>query len=193
MTSRGRTEAVGDEAGIRVDPRLLPKDPDGMRAAWSIIENGWSATVDRARRLPEPVARERVEGEWSLVETLRHLIFVTDSWVRRTVLGEAHAYHLLGLPPDGDVDVAPWGIDVAVEPSLDEVMIPRLDRMAAVRQVVDELAPAALSRTCAPNPAPGFPPMTALQVGFCLNIVIGEEWAHREFAVRDLAVLEGRA
>ena len=34
--------------------------------------------------------------------------------------------------------------------------------------------------------------MTALPVGFCLNVVIGEEWAHHEYTTRDLDVLEQR-
>lgn len=33
---------------------------------------------------------ERVEGEWSFIETLRHLVFATDAWVKRAILGEPH-------------------------------------------------------------------------------------------------------
>ena len=32
--------------------------------------------------------------------------------------------------------------------------------------------------------------MTALPVGLCLNVVIGEEWAHHGYATPDLDVLE---
>jgi hypothetical protein len=32
-----------------------------------------------------------------------------------------------------------------------------------------------------------------MPVGFCLDVVIGEEWAHHGFATRDLASLTGGA
>jgi hypothetical protein len=181
------------------DPRSLTSTSDGMRAAWSLVERTWQSTVERAGRLPEERLHEAVDGEWSFVETLRHLVFVTDAWVRRPILGEARAYHRLGLPPDhrvGEpepgVDVAPWGIDVHAVAPLEEVLATRTDRMHAVREVVDGLGAADLQRVCAPNPAPGFPPVAALQVGFCLSVVVGEEWEHHGFATRDLAVLEAR-
>ncbi|HEX9766093.1 MAG TPA: DinB family protein, partial [Nitriliruptorales bacterium] len=172
---------------------------DGMRQAWTIVEIVWATTVERARGLPEPRLHESVDGEWSFVETLRHLVFATDAWVRRGILGEARAYHRLSMPPDHrvgqpepGVDVAPWGIDVHAAVSLDEVLDVRADRMATVRRVVDDLGPTGLQRACPPNPAPGFPPTTGLQVGRCLDVVVGEEWAHHGYATRDLAVLEAR-
>jgi hypothetical protein len=67
---------------------------DDYRSMWATIERLWSETVSRAERLPESVCHERVDGEWSFVETLRHLVFATDSWVGRTILGEPFA-----LPP----------------------------------------------------------------------------------------------
>jgi len=164
-----------------------------MREAWARIEDAWSATIERAQRMPEAALHERVNGEWSFVETLRHLLFVTDAWVRRTILSKAQAYHRLALPPDDDVDVRPWGIELDATPSLAEVLTARSDRTTAVREIVDELTPDGFARICDPNPAPGFPPQTTLQVGLCLSVVAGEEWAHHGYAVRDLAVLETRA
>src|SRR5688572_25302523 len=68
--------------------QLTATDPDGVRAAWSMVEEMWAATVERARGFPEAMLRQRVDEEWSFIETLRHLIFVTDGWVLRTVLNE---------------------------------------------------------------------------------------------------------
>ena len=65
---------------------------------WDTIERLWSDAVARAERLPESARHERVDGEWSFVETLRHLVFIADSWASRTVLDEAMPYHRLGLP-----------------------------------------------------------------------------------------------
>jgi uncharacterized protein YjbI with pentapeptide repeats len=80
--------------------KLDPADADGFREAWAIIERAWPPTVERARRLPQDLLHERVEGEWSFIETLRHLVFATDAWVRRAILGHPEPYSPLGLPHD---------------------------------------------------------------------------------------------
>src|SRR3954469_19125238 len=75
----------------RRDPeraKMRPTDPDGFRTAWSIVERRWDETVARARRLPPERLHESVAGEWSFIETLRHLAFATDAWVRRAILGD---------------------------------------------------------------------------------------------------------
>ncbi len=95
----------------------------------------WSDTVARAERLLEPARHERVDDEWSFVETLRHLVFVTDAWASRTILDQPMPYHRLGLtqtscPP---ADAAALGIDLDACPSFAEVMQVRADRMALVR------------------------------------------------------------
>src|SRR5918997_238861 len=59
---------------------------DDYRQLWDTIERLWSDTVARARRLPEDARQQRVDDEWSFVETLRHLVFATDAWASRTVL-----------------------------------------------------------------------------------------------------------
>jgi len=163
------------------------------RAMWDTIERIWSETVARAERLPEPARHERVDGEWSFVETLRHLVFATDAWVSRTVLDEPMPYHRLGLthssyPP---ADAAALGIELDPRPSFAEVVKIRADRMALVRGIVDGLAGAEFERMCTRAPAPGYPE-EARSVGSCLRVVMDEECEHHRYAVRDLAVLEAR-
>ena len=68
---------------------------DDYRAMWDTIERLWSDTVARAEHLPEPARHERVDDEWSFVETMRHLVYCTDSWASRTVLDEPMPYHRL--------------------------------------------------------------------------------------------------
>ena len=62
----------------RVQLRAMRTASD-YRAMWDTIENLWSQTVARAGRLPGPALRQRVDDEWSFVETLRHLVVTTDS------------------------------------------------------------------------------------------------------------------
>src|SRR3954469_18346631 len=55
--------------------KMHPTTVGGFRAARAILERAGAGTVDRARTLPPGLLHERVRGEWSLVETLRHLNF----------------------------------------------------------------------------------------------------------------------
>jgi hypothetical protein len=174
----------------------MPQTADGLREAWSIVERTWRSTFSRAKQLPEPVLHESVNGEWSFVETQRHLLFATDVWVRRSVVDDPAAWHRLGMPPDlrtGQPDpdgaVGEWGIDVWATPSLDEVLEVRVSYMDLVREVVTDLTPEKLSQASAHNP-PWVPAAMAIPMRDCLGVVIREEWEHHEFATRDLAVLE---
>ena len=167
---------------------------DEYRAAWDTLERLWSDTVERAQRLPEHARHERVDDEWSFVETLRHLVFATDAWASRTILDDPMPYHRLGYthssyPP---ADAAALGVELDARPSFDEVMEVRTDRMAVVRRIVDGLTDDELERQCTRPPAPGYPDEPR-RVGKCLQVVMKEECEHRRYAVRDLAVLEADA
>ena len=92
--------------------QLRATDPVGVRAAWTLVEEMWQPTMERAARLTEHERQTSVDEEWSFVDTLRHLIFVTDAWFGRTVLAETDPYDPLGLPPTFLGDVGWLGIDV---------------------------------------------------------------------------------
>ena len=172
--------------------RLFARDPAGLRAAWSTLEAMWQATTDRARALPDDVCRARVDDEWSFLETLRHLVFATDSWISRVVLGETWPYHPLALPPSFVTDLVDVGIDDRAEPTFDEVLAVRADRQAVVRHLLDGMTNEELARRCDQNPAPGYPPETTHIVLDCIHGVFDEEWAHHRYAVRDLDALAPR-
>lgn len=176
----------------RVQLRRM-RTADDYRAMWDTIERLWSDTVAGAERLPEPARHERVDDEWSFVETLRHLVFATDAWASRAVLDEPMPYHRLGFTHTGypPADAAALGIDLDARPSFAEVMEVRADRMALVRGIVDGLTDTELERMCARAPAPGYPEESR-SVGRCLRVVMREECEHHRYAVRDLAVLEAR-
>ena len=71
--------------------KLRASDVAGLREAWSMVERLWAATTERALRMSEADQRERVGGEWSIVETLRHLVFATDCWLFRAIRLEPEA------------------------------------------------------------------------------------------------------
>jgi DinB family protein/pentapeptide repeat protein len=173
--------------------KLRPSDAAGFREAWAVIERSWPPTVERARRLAPELLHERVDDEWSFIETLRHLVFATDAWVKRAMLGDPAPYDALGLPHDEMDDEPGVPRDSAARPSLDQVLALRADRMAVVREVIAGLTDEVLAGSTDPVPAPGYPPAGAYPVRRCLQAVVSEEWEHRLFAERDLAVLETRA
>ena len=177
-----------DRADELTDAGLFGDDPDGLARAWPGVCERWAATVERARRLSGGALDERVEAEWSFVETLRHLVFVTDVWVRDVVEERPDAVHRLAIPPDFAIEraVEAYGLDVDARPSLDEVLTVRAERQADVARVIAAQTPESLLRTCAPREG-------HFQVVGALQTVIHEELAHLGFAERDLAVLEGRS
>ena len=166
---------------------------DDFRAMWDTVERLWTDTLARAQRLPEAALHERVDDEWSFVETLRHLVYITDSWASRTILDEERPFHPLALPQTAydPKDAAALGMDLDARPSLMEVLAARADRMALVRRILDGLANADLGRVCRRSPAPGYPEEDR-PVAECLAVVMEEEIEHHRFAVRDLAAVEAQ-
>jgi DinB superfamily/Pentapeptide repeats (8 copies) len=170
--------------------KLRPKEPAGFREAWDVLEGLWAGTVERAGQLDPALLHESVNEEWSFIETLRHLVFATDCWVKRAILGDPAPWHPLDLPHDQMPDTTAVPRDRTVQPSLDEVLELRRDRMATVRGVVDDLTEESLDARTEPVDAPGWPPPASYAVGECLLTVFDEEWSHRRYAERDLTILE---
>jgi hypothetical protein len=174
------------------DRRLVrPTDAEGFRRAWEIVVRRWDAATQRARALPEDLLHRRVDGEWSFIETLRHLVFATDAWVLRAVLGNPVPYHPLGLAHTempADTPLVPHDPDA--RPRLDEVLAVRAQRMTTVAELLDELTDERLEEMTEPVLEPGYPASERYLVRRCLSAVVNEEWLHREYAERDLAVLE---
>jgi uncharacterized damage-inducible protein DinB len=192
--------------GVEVDPLIAaelnrrdpdrasmrPEDPAGFRDAWNVIERRWAGTVDRARGMHPEQLHESVDGEWSFIETLRHLVFATDAWIRRTILGDPSPWDPLDLPWDEMRDTPGVPRDRSARPSLDDVLTLRRDRMASMRQVIDGLTDASLAARTEPVTGPGWPPPQSFEVRECLLVILNEEWHHRVFAERDLGVLLAR-
>src|SRR5947209_19986104 len=91
--------------------KLRATDPQGLAEAWVMIEDVWCRTLARARTLPEGLLYERVDDDWSFVETQRHLILATDAWLFRMVRHTSHPYHPWGLAGSFLTDPASLGLD----------------------------------------------------------------------------------
>ena len=164
---------------------------DDVRAIWDTIERLWAEATERAGRLPATALTQQVNEEWSFQQTLRHLVFITDAWASRTVLGEPMPYHPLGLPQSWypAADAAALGIDLTAQPSYAAILAARAGRMAVMRRIVDGATDDSLGRLCERAPAPGYPDEERTVIG-CIAVVMDEEIEHHRYAIRDLAVLE---
>jgi hypothetical protein len=182
------TDYVSTELDRRHPERrlLTPDDPDGMRLAWLTIEELSAATLERARARPAADLDERIDGQWSYLETLRHLVFATDRWITGPVLDDPEPFHRMGRPNDPLDEVPPGLLDLDARPTLDEVMIVRRGRMDRVTDYIRMLDGDEIAREVT---SPNGGPTTVLR---CLHVVLREEWWHDQYANRDLAVLEGR-
>ena len=173
--------------------KMRPADADGYRQAWDILERLWQQTVDRARGMDPDLLHERVDDEYSFIETLRHLVFATDAWVSRAILGQPSPWDPLGLPHDEMPDEVDVPRDRAARPSLDQVLALRADRMATVRGVIAGLTDATLAGMTEPVTEPGYPEPGSYPVRRCLQAILTEEWEHRLYAERDLDLLTSRS
>jgi hypothetical protein len=142
--------------------------------------------------MTEFIEHTRVDGEWSFIDTLRHLDFANAAWVGRMILGNPSPWHPLDLPWE---EAPGWdGIpcDREARPTLDEVLAVRRERQAMVTDVIESLTAEQLASNVA-RPDPGWPQIDDFPFKECLRIVLKEEWEHRLYAERDLTVLGASA
>jgi hypothetical protein len=157
---------------------IRASEPDDMRATWTALEAEWDKTIARATSLPEDALHESVDGEWSFVQTLRHLVFAMDKWFTAPVLGDD--FHPMGLPNTFSVDF-PWpGLDHDATPTVAEALAVRADRTTRFRAYLATVEPTDLER-----------PIEVLENGTnplreCIQTVFEEEFWHNRYAVRDL-------
>ena len=162
-------------------------DPDGLREAWAMVESAWTALLERVATMPQGTADVSVDGEWSFAQTLRHLVMAADTWLGKAILEIDQPYHPIGQP---NVEYATEGHDMSVfmtvQPSYDQVLEARADRVAMVRDFVATITPELLESTRI-NP---WAPEYSETVLSCLHTILEEEWEHHRYASRDLDALE---
>ncbi len=160
---------------------LRPPTPEGMRAGWAALEDEWAKTISLAHALPQAKLHESVDGEWTFVQTVRHLVFAMDKWFTVPILGQA--FDPMGLPNSGSVDF-PWpGLDPHLTPSVSEALAVRTDRVTRLRDYLASLSLEDFER-----------PVDVLENGTnslreCLYTVFEEEFWHNRYTRRDLEQL----
>jgi hypothetical protein len=158
--------------------QLRPSDAEGMRATHAALQREWDATIAGAGQRWDT----QVDGEWSLVQTLRHLVFAMDKWFTVPVLGD-DTFHPIGMPNTGSIDFGWPGLDLDASPSFDEVVAVRRTRHDRLRDYLESVTDAdlAIDVEVLEN---GTTPVRE-----CVHVVFEEEFEHLRYARRDLARL----
>ena len=136
----------------------------------------------RASSLSDDDRHRRVNEEWSVVESLRHLVLVIDVWLSRAILGQADPFHPIGLPPSFMPPTLPGtSIDPEAGPSFDEACEVLRGRMDARCTYLDALTQNELDRSIEGH---------AGSVAGALGVLLDELAAHNHFINRDLDLID---
>ncbi|WP_380163981.1 DinB family protein [Jannaschia sp. R86511] len=158
--------------------------PEGLRDGWAAVQAAWRTTVTST---PPELVDAHVEDEWSLAETLRHLVLATDAWLRGGVLQIPQPLHEIGLIFTGAGEM---GFDMSIfrpdPPTYEEVLTVRAERQ---QLVTDLLATASAELLAEERADPWGDPDWRPTVGDCIRVILEEEWAHLRYTRRDLALL----
>lgn len=175
---------VDAELNRRLPGRELQnaQTPEGLRDGWVAVQAAWR---DLVAATPPDLVDAHVEDEWSLAQTLRHLVLATDTWLRGAVLGVPQPFHEIGLVFTGAADL---GFDMSVfrvdPPAFGEVLEVRAERQQMVTDFLATATPELLAEERG-NPW-GAGDDWRPTVGDCVRVVLEEEWAHLRYTSRDL-------
>ncbi|MFZ9580558.1 MAG: DinB family protein [Ilumatobacteraceae bacterium] len=162
--------------------QLFPQTVEGLNSTWSAIRAEWDSVMARVPSMGADVVTTSVNGEWSLRDTLRHLLFAMDKWFTWPILG-VREFSAMGLPNTGSQGLEWPGIDMGVDPSFAEVVAARAQR---TRAFTDHLA--SLDMSNVPETVEVLENGTVPGL-MCFHVVFEEEFEHLRYALRDLATL----
>ena len=172
----------GPPPGPPPKPQNVPADPAEARASATALAERVEATIARASSFTEDDRNRRVDGEWSTVESLRHLVLVADLWLSKMLRGEDDPFHPIALPPTFMPPKLPGSsIDPDARPSFDEACDVLRGRVAAVVEYCDAVGREELDRLHASHAGTG---------AGCLGVLFTEFKAHDSFMNRDLDAIE---
>jgi DinB superfamily len=176
---------VDAELNRQFPGRALQKaqTPEGLREAWVAVQAAWQETVTST---PPHLVDAHVEDEWSLAQTLRHLILATDAWLGGGILRIEQPFHEIGQIFTGAADM---GFDMSIfradAPSYEEILAVRAEHQ---QLVTDFLATATADLLAEERDNPWGGGDWHPSVGDCIRVILEEEWAHLRYIRRDLAL-----
>src|SRR5688572_9195415 len=138
--------------------RLYAGTPDEFRDALAYVLDEREAILTKSTALTEHARQQRTtDGEWSVVENLRHLLFSESAWALRTAFNEPEPFHPLGMPPDFAQEVSKeLGMRFHAPASFDEAVAALEEQAPRVHARFEALTPDELREWCRDR-GPGYP------------------------------------
>ena len=161
---------------------LEPETAGGIRESWAALRNEWAAVLAHVKDAGPDITGASVGGEWSLRDTLRHLLFAVDKWFTLPVLGDRE-FHPWGLPNTGSKDKDWPGMDKDADPPFADVVAAREAQHKRFADHIASLDVASLPATVEVMENGTVPAL------MCFHVVLEEEFEHLRYALRDLAAL----
>ncbi|MCB0967951.1 MAG: DinB family protein [Ilumatobacter sp.] len=159
--------------------------PEGLREGWLAVQEAWATTIADT---PAELRDAHVDDEWSLAQTLRHLVLATDAWLGGGIMRLEQPFHEIGQIFTG---AERMGFDMSIfrtdQPTFDEILDVRAERQQMVTDFLATATPELLAEE-RDNPWGGDDDWHPT-VGDCVRVILEEEWAHLRYTRRDLALL----
>ena len=176
----------GPPPGPPPKPQRIPADADDARRHTATVTELLEGTIARASALSEQQRRQRVDDEWSTVESLQHVAFVIDLWLGKVIKGEDDPFHPIGLPPHFVPRAFPGSsIDADADPTFDEACEVLRGRLTTLADYCGDVTGDELARPIGTH---------AETVAGGLGVIFDELTFHNGFMNRDLDAIEsGRA
>jgi hypothetical protein len=174
---------INDELNRRDPERalLFPTDPEtrtlaDVRAAWDVVSRRWAAAIARVQTMPAGSEHRSVNGEWSLVQTLRHVSYALGVWIERVAMSRDTPLVATDLPWDGAPVEAltPQAVGRDIEVPLQEAVAQWQRRRDTVREflagLTDQEFQSARRNAC----PPGYPQVRDFPLAEAVFIGVSE-------------------
>lgn len=161
---------------------LSPDSVQGLRQSWEILTSEWTRLLAKVPDTDPSVVHRSVNGEWSLTDTLRHLIFAMDKWFVLPILGEKH-FNPIGLPNTESQDRQWPGLDTGADIDFAAALKERESQQHRFSSFISSMRMDDLPELVdieENGPVPAF---------MCFHVVLEEEFEHLRYMIRDLADL----
>jgi hypothetical protein len=158
---------------------LSPEDEVGIHSAWSRLVAEWDRLYALVADLSEDVPMRSIDGEWSLRDTLRHMLFVHDKWFNWP-LGGRRTFTAIGLPNTGSQGGEWPGLDLSRDPTFDATLAERRVQVSSFGDFIEKLSLRELPEMSEILENGSVPTLV------CFHAILEEEFEHLRYAWRDI-------
>lgn len=158
---------------------LSPADEVGIRSAWFQLVAEWEKLYTLVSSLSGDVQTRSINGEWSLRDTLRHMLFVHDKWFNWP-LGGQRMFTSIGLPNTGSQGGEWPGLDLSSDPTFDVTLDARRAQASRFGAFIETMKLSEMSDTSDILENGSVPTL------ICFHAILEEEFEHLRYAWRDI-------